>query len=221
MIEDIYLDELNRLLFCCEFDYYVHYSCTKLDLFQFWLHFLKVIQNTPLYLSLPTLQLREVAPLVILCDSIDLIVIEETSKFLHPFAVYPFPSPHIQQSFIGSTKIFLIQLLGYPFVEIEEIIDVDLYSLAFAEYFKKLLARDDLYFIFALLQKIAIDVIDEICVKRTLLLFLQNLYKISNIFRVFFFVLVSPTIIFGAASRQFKETSFWKVLFDKFIYLLY
>lgn len=108
MIEDIDLNELCRLFFSCESNYYVHYSCTKLNWFQFRLHLFKALQNNSLYLFLATLKLLEVTSLVILRDCSDLVVVKKTSKLFHPFAIHPFSSPHIQQTQIGSAEIFLI-----------------------------------------------------------------------------------------------------------------
>lgn len=86
------------------------------------------------------IELLEIASLVVLSDGIELIIIEETSEFLHPLTIHPLPAPHIQQNLMGSLVRFLIKLLRNSVIEIHEIVDVDLYPLAFAEYVDELLS---------------------------------------------------------------------------------
>lgn len=99
MVEYVYLDQ-NHLLFLLHFHYQVHHTFAQLHLFEFGSNALEescdFLYDKPFF----TLQLWEVAPLIILRNRSELIIVVEASELLHPLAIDPLSAPNINQLLI-------------------------------------------------------------------------------------------------------------------------
>lgn len=94
MVKNVDFNQNYRSLLV-KFNYQIHNSFTHFDLFQFWLDVFEKISNSFYNTLLILLQLLKEASLVVLAYCCELIVIEETSNFLHPLTIYPLTTPNI------------------------------------------------------------------------------------------------------------------------------
>ena len=143
---------------------------------------------------------------------------EETPELLHPLALHPFPPPHLQQTILAPFIISLVHFVGGSSPDVEQVVDVDLYSLAVTESVNELLSVLNPDSAFALLQKVPIDCVDKFLPEWQVQLS-QFLVQCLDLYLLLLETVVAPTVIFGTSGRQFKKTSVGKLLLDEFIHL--
>ena len=106
VVEYVDLDQYH-LLFLLHLDDQVHHAFAQLQFLEFRANALKengnFLQNELFF----GLELRKEAPLIVLRDGSELIVMIEASELLQPLAIHPLPAPNIDQLLLRTRVILL------------------------------------------------------------------------------------------------------------------
>lgn len=163
-VEHVDLDHLNRV----GSDDKIDDAMRQVYFLQLGLQFVEAVQTGSSHFLFLLAQACEVAPLVVLGDGRDRVVVVECPEFLGPLAVVPLPHPDLDEwlIFLVWAGLAVLDLLEDPLLQVGEVVDVSNYALALAENPEEIGARPDHELLLGISEeKLVQNVVQPICLR--------------------------------------------------------